>query len=136
MSQKAFTTVGLLALVVAAPIFAETPLKANIPFNFTVGSTRMAAGEYTIMFDNPATVRVVREDGTSACVTITIPASTGKTPEVGKLVFNNYGGSFFLSQIWSPGYDQGRQLRKSKLELEVARNTGGVQLASIHAARR
>jgi hypothetical protein len=136
MSQKAFATLSLLTLLQAVPIFAETPLKANIPFDFTAGHTRMSAGQYTVVFDKPGTLWIVRDDRKASCAIMTMAVQAAKTPEVGKLVFNNYGGSLFLSKIFSPGYDQGRQLSKSKVELEVARRIGGAQLASVRATPR
>jgi hypothetical protein len=119
-----------------APAFAERPLEVKIPFDFTVGAKRMSAGEYTVKYDVPGSLWVVRRDGKAACVVLTMAVQGKVTPEVGKLVFNRYGDSYFLAQIWSPGYDQGRQLPKSKAELEIARNVGAVQHASVPAGRR
>jgi hypothetical protein len=38
-----------------------------------------------------------------------------------KLVFNQYGNQYFLSQIWVNGETRGRQLPKSSREKEVGR---------------
>ena len=43
-----------------------------------------------------------------------------KISDVGKLVFNRYGDQYFLSKIWAPSSDTGRELPKSRLEREVA----------------
>ena len=50
----------------------------------------------------------------------TIGVHAGKTSDVGKLVFNRYGDQYFLSKIWPPSSDTGRELTKSSLEREVA----------------
>jgi hypothetical protein len=39
-----------------------------------------------------------------------------------KLVFNNYDGQYFLSQIWTAGENSGRELRKPRLEVALAKN--------------
>jgi hypothetical protein len=136
MSQKVFAALSLLTLLAAAPVFAERPLKATIPFDFTVGSKQMPAGEYTVTFDHPGTVRLTSEAGRASCTVITMAVQAGKTPEVGRLVFNKYGAYIFLSRVWSPGYDQGRELRKSKVEIEVARNFGAAQPEAVRVASR
>jgi hypothetical protein len=51
---------------------------------------------------------------------MTIGGQAGKTGHVGKLVFNRYGEQYFLSKIWAPFSDTGRELTKSRLEREVA----------------
>jgi len=131
MSTKAIATLSLMTLFVVAPAFAERPLKAVVPFDFTVGAKHMSAGEYTVTFDIPGVVRIAREDRRASCAVITTAVHAGKILDAGRLVFHRYGESYFLSQIWSPGYDQGRELRKSKTELEVARRAAGVRLASV-----
>ncbi len=37
-----------------------------------------------------------------------------------KLVFNRYGDRYFLSQVWTEGNSQGRQLLMSDREKEIA----------------
>jgi hypothetical protein len=136
MSKKVFATLSLMTLLVAAPMFAEGPLKATIPFDFRVGNTLMTAGDYTVSFTMPSVAVISREDGKANCAIITMATTSPKPSEVGKLVFNRYGNSHFLSQIWSPGYAQGRLLGKSKTEVEYAKNAGGAQLATVRAAGR
>jgi hypothetical protein len=45
------------------------------------------------------------------------------TPTKARLVFNKYGDTYFLSQVWSSGYAQGSALYQSKTERELARTT-------------
>jgi len=37
----------------------------------------------------------------------------GKTSDVGQLVFNRYGDQYFLSKIWPPSPDTGRELTQA-----------------------
>jgi hypothetical protein len=131
MLTKTIAGACLLALLVAAPAFTQTNLKANIPFDFKMGATQMTAGEYTVVFLAPSIVQLVRDDRKASCAVNAMAVQANTTPDAGRLVFNKYGESIFLSQIWRPGYDQGRELHKSKVELEVARNNAGVQRASV-----
>jgi hypothetical protein len=48
------------------------------------------------------------------------------TPTKARLVFNKYGDTYFLSELWSGGYAQGSALQKSKTERELARTTPGI----------
>ncbi|MEB2360094.1 MAG: hypothetical protein HUU41_08545 [Bryobacteraceae bacterium] len=136
MPPKTFATLSLAALLMSAPGFAELPLKATIPFDFTVGTTRMAAGEYTFTYSMPGVVRISSPDWKASCLVLTMPVETRKAAETGKLVFNRYGATHFLSQIWGPGSGRGREVYKSRAEREMARNAAGVQRASVFVKPR
>ena len=136
MSTKMFAALSLMALV-ALPVFAERPMNVTIPFDFAVGNTHMTAGEYQVTFDIPGTIRVSSADRKATCTVITNAAHAKKTLEVGSLVFNRYGKSYFLSHVWSSGYDQGRAMLPSKAEKELARNAAEpAQVASLPARNR
>ena len=47
-----------------------------------------------------------------------------------KLVFNQYGNHFFLSQVWPAGAT-GRGLRKSRQEVEMAKATSRPEVLSV-----
>jgi hypothetical protein len=136
-----FFTLSLMALMVFAPhvvvtgMFAETPLDAHIPFDFTVGETNLSAGRYTITYGRSGTVRIFSQDGKASCLVLTNAAQAARRPRAGKLVFNRYRKFYFLSEIWNPGHDQGRALPRSKAEREVAANAA-TQVASVAAAQR
>jgi hypothetical protein len=54
-----------------------------------------------------------------------------------KLIFNGYGGQYFLSQIWNAGDSIGQELIKSPVEIEMARNySSGQQIALRVVAHR
>jgi len=134
MTPKIITTLSVFTLLVVLPAFAERPLRANVPFDFKIGETWMTAGEHTVTFIQPGAVSIRREDGSGACLAVTMAVQKNVTPDEGKLVFNKYGDSYFLSQIWSPGYDQGRGFPKTKAEREMARTIPGEVVAVL--ARR
>ena len=120
---QVLTAVTLLALAMVPATQAQTyMLKVSIPFDFLVGETRLAAGEYHVKSVSQYTTMIQSLDARASATALTSAASAGKISDVGKLVFNQYGDQYFLSKIWVPASDTGRELPKSKLEREVARN--------------
>jgi hypothetical protein len=119
----------VLGLAVLAPsIRAQTYLNLNttIPFDFTIGSRVMPAGDYEVRGDTVRGALIFqRTDRAASHAVIAIPVEAPKAPATGKLVFKCYDGRCFLSQLWSPLSATGRQFPKSKLEMEVARNGAG-----------
>jgi hypothetical protein len=88
-----------LASVAATGANAQEPaLKANIPFDFTVGNTWMPAGEYTIT----APIREVlllRTAGHSASI---VSSENNAESSDSKLVFDRYGNQYFLHEVLCP----------------------------------
>ncbi len=124
MKKQAFAlAVGLLLSLAATGVcYAQQPaLVGNIPFAFQVGNKTLPAGEYRVqsMSTGSRDVQLIcQKDGDALTVlTIAVDSKDGKS-EPG-LIFNQYGNSYFLSQIWT-GAEQGRQLSKSKREQEAA----------------
>ena len=122
-AYQVLTALTLVAwLMVPATQAQSIMLKADIPFNFVVGDTQLQSGEYHVKQLRPGVIQVQGKVTRSSAIVMTTGVQTGKTSDVGKLVFNRYGDSYFLSAIWEPSSITGRQLRKSRLEREVAVN--------------
>jgi hypothetical protein len=90
-------------------------------------------GEYRVqpMSTGSGDVQLIRQtDGDALTVVLTMAVD----PEDGKsepqLIFNHYGNSYFLSQIWT-GAGQGRELFKSKREKETARGEARTEVALL-----
>jgi len=107
-------------LMVPATQAQSIMLKANIPFDFVVGDKQLHSGEYHVKQINPGVTLIQSKDAGSSAMVLTTAVQARKAPDVGKLVFNRYGDQYFLSKIWAPSSDTGRELRKSRLEREVA----------------
>ena len=111
----------LFAVVMVPATQAQSiMLKADIPFDFVVGKTRLPAGEYHVKPVNQAVTLIQSRDARASAIAMTTAVQAKKTADVGKLVFNRYGDQYFLSKIWSAASDTGRELPKSSLEREVA----------------
>ena len=130
-AYQALIAVTLLALAMVPATQAQSiMLKASIPFDFVVGEKRLPSGEYHVKSLSQAVTEIQSKDGRSTVIILTTGIQAGKISDVGKLVFNCYGDYYFLSRIWAPSTDMGRQLPKSRLEREVAwrTSTGGITI--------
>ena len=131
---KAF---GACALLAASCLSAQTghTIIVNVPFDFVVMNKHMVAGTYDVTTDILTTTVVIRgEDNGSAALALTRSAQAGKAQEQAKLVFKRYGDRYFLAEVWHAGTDQGRVLGTSKIEQELARNTGKREIIALLAS--
>ena len=112
-AYRVLTALTLVAwLMVPATHAQSIMLKADIPFNFVVGDTQLPSGEYHVKQLRPGVIQVQDKVTRSSAIVMTTGVQTGKTSDVGKLVFNRYGDNYFLSTIWAPSSIVGRQLPK------------------------
>ena len=107
-------------LMVPATQAQSIMLKADIPFDFVVGDKRLPSGEYQVKSLHQTATQIQSTDSRSSVIVLTTGMQAGKISNLGKLVFNRYGDQYFLSKIWAASSDSGRQLRKSRLEREMA----------------
>jgi hypothetical protein len=115
--------VALAVLLMATAGHAQTTkVVATIPFNFVAGDRAYPAGDYR--FDNDGTVlRVANNENVSVTGTILSHACEKATwSETTKVVFYKMGGEYFLRQIWVAGKATGRELPRSKSEIQLAQN--------------
>jgi hypothetical protein len=62
-----------------------------------------------------------------------MPVRANQTQEETKLVFHKYGDQYFLSQIWTPGGNTGRELLMPRFERELAKN--GIEREKVVVTR-
>jgi hypothetical protein len=125
MKTRSLVIAAVMALTVMASTRvaqAQQTLVVNVPFDFVAGNTMLPAGEYSVQISGPLQTLILidRKDATAAAFINTNAASARAPQTQSKLVFNRYGDRYFLSQVWTAGYAQGRQLRKSDREKEMA----------------
>ena len=135
---QALTKFGLLAVMAMftavgsaqAQSLAHT-IKANIPFDFTVGDRQLPAGQYWIGRAQPNAGDLVLaiSNSDSRANAITTSVQTLEPQNATKLVFHRYGDQYFLYQIWPAGSLTGRAIPKSHREREVARKSNGLASA-------
>lgn len=124
---KNFTILNLLLMltVVSAAAQSERTTIKNIPFNFIVGGKTLPAGDYTVEPNRRDSLNVwlvQSRDGHISALFTTMSVRASETQEKTKFVFHKYADQYFLSQIWIPGGNSGRELHMPRLERELAKN--------------
>ncbi len=139
MKSRTLAVLVVAAFVAVTAGYAQSSgrLTGNIPFEFRVGNTVLPAGEYEIVPNAaPRTLLFRAEDGKAAVVALPNIAEKLQAPTDSKLVFNRYGNTYFLSQVWHAGINRGYEMPKSKSEREMAKNAARTELASIKVTVR
>jgi len=120
---KRYLPVVVSLLLVVGSVHAQSSrVVAQIPFDFVVGKTTLHAGEYTLdpVGLGQSTMLLRRTDQKKAIYITPGPCSSGEIQSETKLVFRVYGSERFLWQIWTQGYDFGRELRVNPRKIEKA----------------
>jgi hypothetical protein len=100
ISGIALLTLGALATCTGA--FAQQ-LKANIPFDFTVGNTTMPAGEYSVWSPIHDVIELQKANGQSIAIVVGNQSyEEMKAKFGGQLVFAKYGDQYFLDHVHCP----------------------------------
>jgi hypothetical protein len=96
-----------------------TPL--DIPFDFSAGKAMLKAGVYSIKRTSGNLFAIRSADGkTTALVNAPLIIGPWYSKASERLVFNQYGDQYFLSQVWL-SVDTGRQVFTSGAEIKAAR---------------
>jgi hypothetical protein len=111
----------MFAVILALSLHGQTmDMKASIPFDFWVGETLLPAGTYTVGHLGDA-LHLKEEGGHSASAfRLTNAEYVRNARRDSALVFNRYGDTYFLAKVLRAGMYQGRVLRTSPREREVA----------------
>jgi len=91
---------------------------ADIPFQFQVGNETLPAGQYSVAANSSTgeTLRISSRSTNNTVFRLSSPLTRLDTASKGKLVFHQIGSEYFLAEVWSAGYANGRQLAKSGRE--------------------
>jgi hypothetical protein len=144
---KVLTTMTLfgLSIVPLASAQSSQAVEADIPFDFGVQNTVLPAGTYRLTY-NLGTRRVSIRDLDQRGTAMVLQSAVGVDPKglqqnkKAHLVFNRYGNTYFLSQMWQ-GNDttNGLELGKSRGERHIIARVStpaGVERTSIIVAAR
>ena len=120
--SRLLVAVTLFAVLAGPSVYAQSSivLKADVPFGFRVAGQSLPAGEYNVVPKSPTLVVIRSRDGHQSALVMTNTIQASQISADGKLVFNRYGESYFLSQVWTPGEEIGRKLVRSSAEKEMA----------------
>jgi hypothetical protein len=138
---KTIAILGLFFMLAMTSVSAQTTgkVEVKIPFDFTAGKATFKAGTYSIKRVSNNSVAIRSLDGKTTKLIdapLAIGARDSKAGE--RLVFNQYGDQYFLSQVWVEA-DSGRQLftsgaeKKAAQEYKLAHNNEKPQRVEIAA---
>ncbi len=95
-------------------------VRATIPFEFRMGQQVLSAGTYTVHHSEG--LLILRDaNGGKATMGLTIATEPPTDSSTAVLVFHRYGDTYFLGEIWVPGYKMACGVLKSSFEKELAR---------------
>ena len=114
-------TIGFSAVLGSSLIQAQPKPtgRVEIPFAFHVRDTALPAGSYTVEEFNTAGTVAITNNETGKAILALAPANRAGDTDESKLVFNKYGDSYFLSELWFAGKGVGDCVPMGKLEREV-----------------
>ncbi|MBZ5548963.1 MAG: hypothetical protein LAO22_13580 [Acidobacteriia bacterium] len=125
MKSKA---IALLVVIVGLAVGmanaqSTEPLTFRTPFAFVVGDRLVPAGEYTVrVVAQPGKLSFRSADGNVNVFITSLPIQKPGAADKYKLVFHRYGGHYYVSEIWTPGYETGRIMLQHPSELMLAKN--------------
>ncbi len=128
--MKRITAIALFsisALAASIGAVAQQGMKANIPFNFTVGNTNLPAGEYTITSPVEQVIRLRSADNASTATVVSLH-SNEEPGSQSKLVFLKYGNHYFLHRVLSASC--------SSMDLDIATGKAEKEARSAEAKLR
>ena len=130
--MKRIASIALFALVSIVTVgFAsaqQRAVKADVPFDFTVGNKLVPAGTYTISAVSDNVIEIQNRDAHVAMLSRTNPDE--KQSKSGKLVFTKYGDQYFLSEILCASADMNMAVPASKAEKRAHDQQASLQNAT------
>lgn len=115
-----FTAIALFTLtclVTAGTIVAQDrEVRANVPFDFTVGNQMLPAGSYTMYVSSPDQLLIRNKDQHQITV---LSRTSSETPDGytdARLVFNKYGSQYFLREVEASSVAMNVELGRSRSE--------------------
>ena len=101
--MRRITAIALLAaagtLGAANALAQDCAVRANMPFDFTVGNKLLPAGSYTITRVHNDLIELDNWDKRASAMSTSLPDSYEATNNRPVLVFDKYGGKYFLREV-------------------------------------
>lgn len=105
-----------MSVALQAQTQITTLFKVEVPFDFRVGSTHLAAGHYTVFHVGNQWILFQSSDGKATAMVPVIVSNAPADQAASKLIFNNYGDRHFLAQVWTEGDGQKHDCFQSRTE--------------------
>jgi hypothetical protein len=117
--------IAVIALIILAGFCTAGSLqaqshevRANIPFDFSVGGKHLAAGNYSFVSESNDTI-VIRNYKDQSEVLSKNFDTERTAANVSELVFNKYGDQYFLREIQCPSIALTVEIPRSRAEKQV-----------------
>lgn len=142
MNRKMFSIIAAFALVMVAGVASayaqDTRVKAHIPFAFTVSSSTLPAGDYSLDQLSQNMWEIRNDEGNPAILTVARPDGTNEDLAPAKLVFKRCSDRYFLSEVRFLGESTSIPASKAEraLEREMARNGSKSETTYVLASLR
>ncbi len=130
--SRLLVSLGLLVgLAVPAANAQAWAVKVKVPFKFVVANKTLPEGEY--MLSSVHDELFIQDSGGKRVAMVSTNAVSGRRTvgKTGEVVFQCYTDLCFLSQLWTPGQDTGRELLRSRVETETAKRETGKYFALL-----
>ena len=102
--------------------YAQTDIRVTIPFAFHVHDKEFPSGEYMLKASSGQALVLLRStDNRHSQFVLTNAAQAPTSKEQPSFMFHRYGTEYFLSTVWLPGSNTGRQVPSSSRQMELAR---------------
>ena len=129
-------SIGISALLGGALLAGDYNTEtAKVPFDFTVGQSKLPAGEYLIKDTGMSGTLQIRDTETGKSIFLMTRTRTYGKDVTPRLIFHRIGERYFLSQVWMAG-DSGYVLNQDKLEREMGAAGKEVALAYVPLERQ
>ena len=137
--------ITILLLVVMSLMFnatgayAQSYVKADVPFAFNVGMAQLPAGTYQIRVVGQNEIMI--QNGGSKAAALSSARRDPPRNTKSKLVFHRIGNQYFLAEVWKGSGEGGLIVPTSKhekdlmKELRLAKDTSGVHEEVIAALK-
>jgi hypothetical protein len=117
-------SLGSLVATQSASAQSTSVAEVNIPFAFHTPTQTLPAGAYRV--DRTGNLLILTStDSKAAGFVLTHSAIKTQAPNHGYVVFERYGDTYYLEQIWTAGENTGIECSKGRAEKEsmLAKNT-------------
>ena len=128
---RLLASLGLLVGLAIAPAFGQVwGVKVKVPFKFVIANKTLPEGDYLLSSVHDE-VFVQDSNGKRVAMVLTNAVGGRTVGKTGQVIFECYTDLCFLSQLWTPGQDTGRELLRSRLETEIAKREPGKYFALL-----
>lgn len=131
----------VLALLLFVPTLSHAQInqhlmQVDIPFAFVAGGVHLPSGQYNVYhLGDPNLIVVQKNDARARAMVYVQVSGTEFTKSSTRLVFNNYGDRYFLSQVWTAGDQEVHQCLKCRAEKALIAKGSNRQVVIIAAKR-